>query len=118
MRNMATTPAEAPDRVRGCCVDLADPLPYWVVDDLAAIHKALADPTRIQMMHMLRATRDPICVCDFTAVFDVGQPTVSHHLGKLKAAGFVRSFKRGVWTFYSLRDDMPDAARTAMKTIP
>jgi ArsR family transcriptional regulator, arsenate/arsenite/antimonite-responsive transcriptional repressor len=115
---MASTPSNAPERVRGCCVGLADPLPDRTVEDLAAVHKALADPTRIQMMHMLKAATDPICVCDFTAAFDVGQPTVSHHLGKLKAAGFVRSFKRGVWAFYSLRDDMPETARRAVEMIP
>lgn len=69
------------------------------------------------MLHMLKAASEPICVCDFTAAFDVGQPTVSHHLGKLKAVGLVGSFKRGVWAFYSLRDDMPPAAREAIEMI-
>lgn len=67
---------------------------------------------------MLNAATEPIRVCDFTAEFDVGQPTVSHHLGKLKAAGFIDSFKRGVWAFYRLRDDMAGAARSALATIP
>ncbi len=115
---MAKGLSTAPERVRGCSVELAAPLPDRTVDDLAAVHKALADPTRIQMLHMLKAATEPICVCDFTAAFDVGQPTVSHHLGKLKAGGFVRSFKRGVWAFYSLRDDMPEAALRAIGTIP
>ena len=75
-------------------------------------------PTRIQMLHMLSATDEPICVCDFTAAFDLGQPTVSHHLGKLKAAGFIDSFKRGVWAFYQLRKDMPPSAKSALSTIP
>ena len=115
---MARGPQAAPERVRGCCVELAPPLPDRTVDDLALVHKALADPTRIQMLHMLKAANEPICVCDFTAAFDLGQPTVSHHLGKLKAAGFIRSFKRGVWAFYFLRDDMPEPARAAIGMIP
>jgi DNA-binding transcriptional ArsR family regulator len=89
-----------------------------MADELADIYKALADPTRVQMLHMLKAAPEPVCVCDFTAAFDLGQPTVSHHLGKLKAAGIIRSFKRGVWAFYSLRDDLPDAARQAIRSIP
>jgi ArsR family transcriptional regulator len=97
---------------------LADPLPDSVADELADVHKALGDATRIQMLHMLKATSEPICVCDFTAAFDLGQPTVSHHLGKLKSAGFIRSFKLGVWAFYSLREDMPDVARRALRSIP
>ena len=109
---------EAPERVRGCCVSLARPLPDRTVDDLAAVYKAVADPTRVQMLHLLKAATVPICVCDFTAAFDLGQPTVSHHLAKLKAAGFIDSFKRGVWAFYRLRANMPANARAILATIP
>jgi DNA-binding transcriptional ArsR family regulator len=70
------------------------------------------------MLHMLKAASEPICVCDFTAAFALGQPTVSHHLGKLKGAGFIRSFKRGVWAFYSLREDMPETAKQIVRLIP
>jgi DNA-binding transcriptional ArsR family regulator len=38
---------------------------------------------------------------DFTAAFDLGQPTTSHHLAKLRGAGIETSFKRGIWAFYS-----------------
>jgi ArsR family transcriptional regulator, arsenate/arsenite/antimonite-responsive transcriptional repressor len=99
-------------------VQLARPLPTKSADQLAGIYRALADPTRVQMLHMLRAASEPVCVCDFTAAFDLGQPTVSHHLAKLKAAGLVESFKRGVWAFYTLRADMPAAALQALATIP
>jgi ArsR family transcriptional regulator len=107
-----------PERVRGCCVALAAPLADSKVEEIAGVHKALADPTRVQMLHLLKATTEPICVCDFTGAFDLGQPTVSHHLGKLKAAGFITSFKRGVWAFYQLREDMPAPAKAALATIP
>jgi ArsR family transcriptional regulator len=117
MAKTSTLPM-APERVRGCCVALAPPLPDRKVDELAAVYKALADPTRVQMLHMLKAATAPICVCDFTAAFDLGQPTVSHHLGKLKAAGFIDSFKRGVWAFYNLKRDMPASAHAALDTIP
>jgi ArsR family transcriptional regulator, arsenate/arsenite/antimonite-responsive transcriptional repressor len=110
--------AEAPERVRGCCLELAPALPDRTARQLAAVYKAVADETRVQMLHMLKAAPDPICVCDFTAAFDLGQPTVSHHLAKLKAAGFLSSFRRGVWAFYQLRDDMPEAARAAVDAIP
>ena len=110
--------AEAPERVRGCCVPLAPPLNAETVEELATVYKALADPTRVQMLYFLKAATEPICVCDFTAAFELAQPTVSHHLAKLKAAGFIDSFKRGVWAFYRLRDDMPWAAQSALSTIP
>jgi ArsR family transcriptional regulator len=118
---MATTraaPAPSPPRVKGCCVPLAPLLADAVVDDLAAIHRALADPTRVQMLHLLKAAGEPICVCDFTAAFDLGQPTVSHHLAKLRDAGFVTSHKQGIWAFYRLREDMPATARAALTLVP
>jgi ArsR family transcriptional regulator len=102
------------DRVKGCCNDVAPPLPDDRAEQLAAIHKALGDPTRVQMLHILAAATDPVCVCDFTAAFDLGQPTISHHLAKLREAGIVTSFKRGIWAFYQLDQAMPPAARSAI----
>jgi ArsR family transcriptional regulator, arsenate/arsenite/antimonite-responsive transcriptional repressor len=107
-----------PPRVKGCCVAVAPPLAPQHADELAGICRALADPTRVQMLHMLKAATEPICVCDFTAAFDLGQPTVSHHLAKLKDAGMVKSFKRGIWSFFSMRDDLTPAARQALELIP
>ncbi len=107
----------APDRVKGCCNPVAAPLPASVAADLAAVYKALGDPTRIQMLHVLATAQEPVCVCDFTEAFDLGQPTISHHLGKLRDAGIVTSFKRGIWAFYQLNPDMPDSARAAVATV-
>jgi ArsR family transcriptional regulator len=108
---------DAPARVKGCCVAVAPLLPAAQADDLAGLFRALADPTRVQMLHLLKAATEPICVCDFTAAFDLGQPTVSHHLAKLKEAGLVASFRRGVWSFYSLSADLPDTARAVLDLI-
>jgi ArsR family transcriptional regulator len=80
--------------------------------------RALADPTRVQMIHMLRAATEPICVCDFTAAFDLGQPTVSHHLAKLRDAGLVEATRHGLWAFYRLNPDLSPAARQAVELIP
>ena len=64
--------------------------------------KSLADPTRLTMLASLWNSRDPICICDFTAGLGLSQPTISHHMAKLKAAGLVDSEKRGIWTYYSV----------------
>jgi ArsR family transcriptional regulator len=106
------------NRTKGCCVPVAPLLPADREAELAALFKALADPTRIQMLHMLKAATEPICVCDFTAAFDLGQPTISHHVARLKDAGLVASFKRGVWTFYTLRQDLSEAARATLALVP
>ncbi|HEX8967339.1 MAG TPA: metalloregulator ArsR/SmtB family transcription factor [Chloroflexota bacterium] len=105
-------------RVKGCCAPLEPPLDADHATGLAAVFKALADPTRVQMLHLLKLASEPICVCDFTAAVDLGQPTVSHHLARLKEAGLVTSFRRGVWSFWSLRQDLSPAARDALALIP
>ena len=101
-------------RVRGCCVEVSPPLPAERADEMAAVFRALADPTRVQMLRMLEDAGTALCVCDLTAAFEQSQPTISHHLAKLKDAGFVHSEKHGIWAFYSLRADMPEACRSAM----
>ena len=108
----------APERVKGCCQPVAPLLGEQQAEDLAALFRALADPTRVQMLHLLKQAAEPICVCDFTAAFDVGQPTISHHLAKLREAGLVSSFKRGVWSFYLLRTDLSETARALLTNIP
>jgi ArsR family transcriptional regulator len=117
---MTTAPTELDTRarIRGCCQPIpAARLPEEVAEATAAVFKALGDPTRVEMVHFLKAADAPICVCDFTSVFGLSQPTVSHHLGKLRDAGIVRVERRGVWAFYSLRDDMPAEARAALVAI-
>jgi ArsR family transcriptional regulator len=113
----ATKLAPTPSRVKGCCNPVAAPLPETRADELAATYKALGDPTRIQILHILAAASDPVCVCDFTAAFDLGQPTISHHLATLREAGIVTSFKRGIWAFYRLNPAMSSAARAAVAQI-
>jgi DNA-binding transcriptional ArsR family regulator len=102
------------DRVKGCSQAVADPLPESRSRELASLFKALGDPTRVQIMHILAEAADPVCACDFTAAFDLGQPTISHHLTKLRDAGLVTSFKRGIWMFYLLNPEMSSAARAAL----
>jgi ArsR family transcriptional regulator len=118
MARTALIEEDVPARIKGCCVAVAPLLADAEADQWAALFRALADPTRVQMLHLLKAATEPICVCDFTAAFNLGQPTVSHHLAKLKEAGLVTSFKRGVWSFYLLRRDLGDAARAVLALIP
>jgi ArsR family transcriptional regulator len=98
---------ELPVRQRGLCCELPQPPDRAWAAETAALLKALADPTRLAMVWCLHRAQEPICICDFTATFDLGQPTISHHMGKLKAAGLVESEKRGVWIYCQLRHDLP-----------
>jgi ArsR family transcriptional regulator len=105
------------ERVRGCCNPVAAPLPNTEAGELAALFKALGDTTRVQMLHMLKAATAPICVCDFTAAFELEQPTISHHLSKLREAGLISSFKQGIWSFYELQADLSPGANAALASI-
>jgi DNA-binding transcriptional ArsR family regulator len=93
-------------RQRGACCDLPQVDPRWA-ERASELMKALADPTRLTMLASLWKARAPICICDFTAGMDLSQPTISHHMAKLKEAGLVESEKRGIWVYYSLRADLP-----------
>src|SRR5262249_2865147 len=42
--------------------------------------KALSDETRLRMLDLLAQQETPLCVCDITDQFALGQPTISHHL--------------------------------------
>jgi DNA-binding transcriptional ArsR family regulator len=100
---------ELPVRQKGRCRELELPADHAWAADNARLLKALADPTRLAMIWCLRRAGAPVCICDFTATFDLGQPTISHHMGRLRAAGLVESEKRGLWIYYRLRDDLAPA---------
>ncbi|MCS3779690.1 ArsR family transcriptional regulator [Tsukamurella ocularis] len=69
--------------------------------DLAAVFKALADPIRLRLFSLIASHEGgEACVCDISPVVDVSQPTISHHLKVLKAAGLVESDRRGSWVYY------------------
>ena len=67
---------------------------------VAALAKALGDPIRVQLLDVLRRYAGEVCVCELVALFDVSQPTVSHHLKVLRDAGLVASERRGLWAYY------------------
>ena len=79
--------------------------------------KALADPTRLTIVASLARAESPICICDFVAGLDLSQPTISHHMGKLKEAGLVDSEKRGIWIYYRLRDKLPTSTRKLLSQL-
>ena len=67
---------------------------------MAQVAKALGDPVRLQLVDVLRKHAGKVCVCELTPLFEVGQPTVSHHLKVLRDSGIVDSERRGLWAYY------------------
>jgi ArsR family transcriptional regulator len=72
------------------------------VRPFAALFRALGDETRLEMVRQLAAQGKELCVCEIEAHFDLGQPTVSHHLRILRQAGIVTAERRGTWVYYAL----------------
>jgi ArsR family transcriptional regulator len=103
-------------RERGVCCALPVVKESWA-EQRAELMKALADPTRLTMMASLWKADTPICICDFTAGLGLSQPTISHHMAKLKEAGLVESEKRGIWIYYRLRDKLPTETRKLLSQL-
>jgi ArsR family transcriptional regulator len=75
---------------------------------IAAVAKALGDPVRLQLVDVLRKHAGKVCVCELVPLFDLSQPTVSHHLKVLRDAGIVASERQGLWAYYYV---IPDALK-------
>src|SRR3954470_17136148 len=102
---MAVDLTLAPKQKRAAGEACCDPLVFPEVtpvaaDHLAAVAKALSDPIRVQLVDVLRRHAGEVCVCELVPLFDVSQPTLSHHLKKLREAGIVGVERRGLWAYY------------------
>ncbi|WP_328870946.1 metalloregulator ArsR/SmtB family transcription factor [Streptomyces sp. NBC_00287] len=70
---------------------------------LAAVLKAIADPTRLQLLRLIeRAPAGEACVADLTDCLGLRQPTVSHHLKVMTEAGLLTRERRGTWVWYAV----------------
>jgi ArsR family transcriptional regulator len=80
-------------------------------EDLVLAFKALAEPTRLRILDLLRSrgksccdliSREErgLCACDIEQAVGLSQAAVSHHMDLLRRAGLVEAEKRGRWIFY------------------
>ena len=103
----------SPKTKRGAGEPCCEPVAYPDVERLQAeriarIAKALGDPVRLQLVDVLRKHAGKVCVCELVPLFDLSQPTVSHHLKVLRQAGIVDSEREGLWAYYYV---IPDALK-------
>ena len=103
-------------RQRGVCCGLPEVDATWA-EGTADLLKALADPTRLTMIASLWKAEAPICICDFTAGMELSQPTISHHMAKLKEIGLVEAEKQGIWMYYRLRGDLAPATKQLLAQL-
>jgi ArsR family transcriptional regulator, arsenate/arsenite/antimonite-responsive transcriptional repressor len=103
----------APKQRRAAGEPCCEPVAYPDVERdealrMAEVAKALGDPVRLQLVDVLRRHAGKVCVCELVPLFDISQPTLSHHLKKLREAGLVDSERRGLWAYYYV---IPDAMK-------
>jgi len=97
---------------QGCCTVVTVALDSEAVDELTAVARALADPVRLQIMDVLRRHAGEVCVCDLQALFDISQPTLSHHLKKLREAGLAGVVRRGQWAYHYVLPEKLEALKS------
>jgi ArsR family transcriptional regulator, arsenate/arsenite/antimonite-responsive transcriptional repressor len=89
-----------------CCEPVVYPdVERQRAERMAAVAKALGDPVRLQLVDVLRKHAGKVCVCELVPLFDLSQPTVSHHLKVLRDAGIVGSERQGLWAYYYVIPD-------------
>jgi ArsR family transcriptional regulator, arsenate/arsenite/antimonite-responsive transcriptional repressor len=121
-RHMSNSRTELPvlNDALACCSPLArEPMSEGTAAQVVPLLKALADPARLRLMSMVLSHEGgEACVCDLNEAFDLSQPTISHHLKVLHAAGLVDREKRGVWVYYRARPEAMQALLSLFATPP
>ena len=93
------------------------PLDRATAAEYASWFKALADPTRIQIVSLLARAGEPMNVGQIVAAVDVGQSTVSAHLKVLADVRFVLADHRGTSTYYRVNDACVECFPTAADIV-
>ncbi len=77
------------------------------------VFKALADPTRREILRMLQQ-RPEMSAGQIAEVFDMTAPSVSHHFSVLKAADLISQRRDGQQIFYSINTSVVEDLMTTM----
>lgn len=76
----------------------------WAVTCLDRLFSAMADPSRLQILHLLAGV-DELTVGDITSQVGLSISAVSHQLGLLRDRDLVSARREGRSVYYSLTDD-------------
>jgi len=82
----------------------------------AQLHRALADETRLRIVHLL-ARRGELCVCELESTLETTQSKVSRHLSHLKNAGIVQDRRDGTWIYYRLAAGAEPILRSVLRDL-
>jgi ArsR family transcriptional regulator, arsenate/arsenite/antimonite-responsive transcriptional repressor len=89
-----------------CPTLLAGSLTPVEAAQLAGLFRVLGEPSRLQLLNLIAAQPSgEVCACELVAVLGLSQPTVSHHLKVMYAAGILAKERRGNWIYYQIVPD-------------
>lgn len=106
--------------IEACCEPvLAAPLSEDDAVELAAALKVVADPARLRLLSLIAAApAGEVCACDLVEPLGRSQPTISHHLSVMTAAGLLEREKRGKWAWYRVVPERLAVLRDALAPSP
>ncbi len=87
-----------------------------VYEEEARLYKALGDPTRLQILGLLRVRE--LCVCELADLLPVTQPAVSQHLRRLREVGLVCERRQSYFTYYALSSSLPAQVAELIAALP
>ena len=95
-----------------------DELAEAEVIELASVAKALSDPIRVRMIHLL-SQRPDLCTCEFEELLGLSQSRVSYHLKILLEAGMISRETYRTWSHYRLQNaNLLAQLRTLASQVP
>lgn len=83
--------------------------------ELASLFAALADPTRLRLLNLMRGRE--VCVCYFVEILRQSQPKISRHLAYLRRAGIVSARREGKWMHYRIEMPEHEAAEAILMQV-
>lgn len=86
------------------------------MEKTALTFQSLSEEIRLRILALLMGTEE-LCVCDFMAVLQLPQSTVSRHLAHLKHAGWLRDRREGVWVYYRMVPSLPPLQRELLPVL-
>lgn len=75
------------------------------MNKLNELFLALSDETRLRIVNLLM-TAGELCVCDIHGLLELSQPKVSRHLSYLKLRGLLNDRSVGLWSMYSINENV------------
>ena len=104
--DLELSPKQKRPKGQPCC----EPVVYPDVERreagrMATVAKELGDHILHQHLDVLRKHAVKLCDIELVPLYDLSQPTISHHLKALREAGIVGAERRGLWAYYYVNPD-------------